>query len=53
MRFIEVIAALGAIGVSFAHAQSEPSTAQGEQPNRIAIEYVRPQIQIFRASMKR
>jgi putative metallopeptidase DUF4344 len=43
IRFIQIIAAIGLITASFAHAQSQPSVTQGEQPNRVVIEYVRPQ----------
>src|ERR1700675_966627 len=41
-RFIQIIAAIGVIAANFAHAQSQPSVMQGDQPNRVVIEYVRP-----------
>jgi len=43
IRFIKIIAAVGLIVASFARAQSQPSVTQSDQPNRIVIEYVRPQ----------
>ena len=43
VRFIEIIAAIGVSTGNFAHAQSQPAVTQGEQPNRVVIEYVRPQ----------
>lgn len=42
VRFFGIIV-FGVLAVSFAHAQLQPATPQGEQPNRIVIEYVRPQ----------
>ena len=41
-RFMQIIAAVGVIAASFAHAQSQPSVTQGDQPNRVVIEYVAP-----------
>ena len=43
VRFFGSIAAIGVLVVSFAHAQSQPATTQGDLPNRVVIEYVRPQ----------
>jgi len=43
VRFLHIGAAIGAIATSFAHAQSQPSVTNGDQPNRVVIEYVRPQ----------
>lgn len=43
IRYIQIIAAIGVIAANSAHAQSHGSTMQGDQPNRVAIEYVRPQ----------
>ena len=43
VRFIEIIAAIGVSTANFAHAQLQPAVTQGEQPNRVVIEYVRPQ----------
>src|SRR5260221_9118326 len=43
IRFVEIIAAIGVIAASFAHAQSQPSLTQDGQPNRVAIEYRAPQ----------
>ena len=43
VRFIEIIAAIGVSTGNFAHAQLRPAVTQGEQPNRVVIEYVRPQ----------
>ena len=40
---VEIIAAIGVSAGNFAHAQSQPAVTQGEQPNRVVIEYVRPQ----------
>jgi Putative metallopeptidase len=43
MRFVEiVIAAIGVFVTGLAHAQSQPSIAQGDQPNRVSILYVAP-----------
>jgi Putative metallopeptidase len=43
VRFIEIFAAIGLIAANSAHAQSQPTATQGDQPNRVLIEYVRPQ----------
>ena len=43
LRSIEIIAAIGLSVCNFEHAQSQPAVAQGDQPNRVVIEYVRPQ----------
>lgn len=37
-----MIAAVGVIATSFAYAQSRPSPAQNDQPNRVVIEYIAP-----------
>ena len=42
VRFIRIIAANCVIATSFAHAQSQPTVTQGDQPNRVVIEYVAP-----------
>src|SRR5260221_1172845 len=42
IRFVEIIAAIGVIAASFAYAQSQPSVTLGDQPNRVAIEYIAP-----------
>ena len=43
IRLIKIIAANCVIAISVAHAQSQPSVTQGDQPNRVVIEYVKPQ----------
>jgi hypothetical protein len=43
IRYIQIIAGIGVIAANSAHAQSHGSTVQGDQPSRVAIEYVRPQ----------
>ena len=43
LRSIEIIAAIGVSVCNFEHAQSQPAVTQGDQPNRVVIEYVRPQ----------
>ena len=43
IRFIQVIAAIGVSVGNFEHAQSQPAVTQDDQPNRVVIEYVRPQ----------
>jgi hypothetical protein len=43
VRLIEIIAAIGVSVCNFEHAQSQPVVTQGDQPNRVVIEYVRPQ----------
>jgi len=43
VRLIEIIAAIGVSVCNFEHAQSQPAVTQGDQPNRVVIEYVRPQ----------
>jgi hypothetical protein len=42
IRFIQIIAAAGSIAVNSAYAQSQPSGIQGDQPNRIVIDYIAP-----------
>jgi hypothetical protein len=42
IRFVEIIAAIGVVSASFVFAQSQPSVTQGDQPNRVAIEYIAP-----------
>jgi hypothetical protein len=43
MRIVEiVVAAIGVFVAGFAYAQSRPSIAQGDQPNRVSILYVAP-----------
>jgi hypothetical protein len=42
IRLIQTVAAIGAIAVNLAHAQSQPSATQTDQPNRVIIDYVRP-----------
>ena len=37
-----IIAAIGVVSASFVSAQSQPSDTQGDQPNRIEIEYIAP-----------
>jgi hypothetical protein len=37
------IATIGTIAGGLAHAQSQPAAPQGDQPNRVVIEYVKPQ----------
>jgi hypothetical protein len=43
VRFVQIGAAIGVIAASVAHAQSQPSVTKGDQPNRVMIEYTRPQ----------
>jgi hypothetical protein len=43
VRLIQIIAAIGVIAANSAHAQSQRSVIRGDQPNQVAIEYVKPQ----------
>jgi len=43
LRSIEIIAAIAVSVCNFDYAQSQPAATQGDQPNRVVIEYVRPQ----------
>lgn len=43
IRLIKIIAANCVIAASVAQAQSQPTVIQGDQPNRVVIEYVKPQ----------
>jgi hypothetical protein len=43
LRSIEIIAAMGVFILNFEHAQSQPVVTQDDRPNRVVIEYVRPQ----------
>ncbi len=43
IRVIQIIAAIGVIAVNSAHAQSHGSTIQGDQPNRVVIDYIAPE----------
>ena len=47
IRFIEIIAAIGLGVCSSEHARSQPAVTQADQPNRVVIEYVRPQNAVF------
>jgi hypothetical protein len=42
-RFIEIFAAIGLVTASSVYARVQPSAVQPDQPNRIVIEYIRPQ----------
>jgi Putative metallopeptidase len=43
IRLFKIIAANCVIAASVAQAQSQPAVTQGDQPNRVVIEYVKPQ----------
>jgi hypothetical protein len=43
IRLIQINAAIGMIAAGFAHAQPQSSVTRGGQPNRVVIEYVKPQ----------